>query len=83
VGPAGGVGVGRTCLVRRVKNLLRLLVEDEGQDLVEYALLGAFIGVVSVLVWQNIVSLLGQRYTDYNTNVPQLWEPPDPAPSGS
>jgi Flp pilus assembly pilin Flp len=66
-----------------VKHFLRLLREDEGQDLVEYALLGAFIGVVSVLVWQSIVGLLGERYTDYNTNVPQLWEPPDPAPSGS
>lgn len=66
-----------------VTHFLRLLREDDGQDLVEYALLGAFIGVVSVLVWQSIVSLLGDRYTDYNTNVPQLWEPPDPAPSGS
>ena len=66
-----------------VTQFLRLLREDDGQDLVEYALLGAFIGVVSVLVWQSIVSLLGDLYTDYNTNVPQLWEPPDPAPSGS
>lgn len=66
-----------------VNILFRLLIDEQGQDLVEYALLGAFIGVVSVLVWQNIVSLLGERYTDYNTNVPQLWEPPDPAPSGS
>lgn len=61
------------------QHLIDFLVGDDAQDLVEYAFLGAFIGVVSILVWQNIVSLLGQRYTDYNTNVPQLWEPPDPA----
>ena len=57
------------------------LADDSAQDLVEYALLGAFIGVVSVLVWQNIVTLLGERYEDFNTNVPTLWEPPDPAGS--
>ena len=44
----------------------------------EYALLGAFIGVVGVLVWNNIVTLLGERYDEYNTNVQDLWVPPDP-----
>jgi Flp pilus assembly pilin Flp len=56
--------------------------DEDAQDLVEYALLGAFIGIASILVWQNIVTAIGLRYTDYNTNVPQLWEPPDPAPAG-
>ncbi len=59
----------------------RFLADDSAQDLVEYALLGAFVGVISVLVWQNIVTLLGDRYTEYNTNLPQLWEPPNPAGS--
>jgi Flp pilus assembly pilin Flp len=59
--------------------LWKLIIDEDAQDLVEYALLGAFIGVVSIIVWQNIVTALGLRYTDYNTNVPQLWEPPDPA----
>jgi Flp pilus assembly pilin Flp len=59
--------------------LWKLIIDEDAQDLVEYALLGAFIGVVSIIVWQNIVTALGLRYTDYNTNVTQLWEPPDPA----
>jgi hypothetical protein len=62
-----------------VGTLLHLVVDDDAQDLVEYALLGAFVGVVGVLVWQSVVVLLGARYTEYNTNVPLYWEPPDPA----
>ena len=52
--------------------------EDSAQDLVEYALLGAFIGVVSVLVWQNIATLIGVRYAEYNTDVNNLWATPEP-----
>jgi Flp pilus assembly pilin Flp len=58
--------------------LRRLLREDDAQDLMEYALLGLFVGVVGVLVWNNIVTLLGLRYGEYNTNVQDLWVPPDP-----
>jgi Flp pilus assembly pilin Flp len=63
----------------RVNDVLRTFIRDEdAQDLVEYALLGAFIGVVGVVVWSNILSLLGERYTEYNTNVQDLWVAPDP-----
>lgn len=61
--------------------IARFVRDESAQDLVEYAMLGAFIGVVGILVWQNIVTLLGARYTEYNTNIPPLWEPPDPAGS--
>ena len=61
-----------------LKTLWDLVADDNGQDLVEYALLGAFIGVVSVIVWQNIVSLIGVRYTEYNVNVNSLWASPEP-----
>jgi Flp pilus assembly pilin Flp len=61
-----------------VKTLWDLVADDDGQDLVEYALLGAFIGVVSVIVWQNIASLIGVRYVEYNTNVNSLWASPEP-----
>jgi Flp pilus assembly pilin Flp len=56
----------------------RFLAEDSAQDLVEYALLGAFIGVVAVLVWANISTLIGIRYTEYNTDVNDLWASPEP-----
>jgi hypothetical protein len=31
-----------------------------------------------VVVWNNIVTLLGERYSEYNTNVQQLWASPEP-----
>ena len=42
----------------------------------EYALLGAFIGLVGILAWQGVVTQIGARYTEFNTNVPMYWEPP-------
>jgi len=62
-----------------LSTLTRLIAAEDAQDLVEYALLGAFVGLVGVLVWQSITQLLGERYTEFNTNVPLYWEPPDPA----
>jgi Flp pilus assembly pilin Flp len=58
--------------------LRQFVRDDDAQDLMEYAMLGLFIGVVGVIVWNNIVTLLGDRYTEYNTNVQDLWVPPDP-----
>jgi Flp pilus assembly pilin Flp len=56
----------------------RFVRDEDAQDLVEYALLGMFVGVVGVVVWNNIVTLLGERYSEYNTNVQQLWASPEP-----
>ena len=61
----------------------RLIPEEDAQDLMEYALLGAFIGLVGVLAWQGVVTQVAARYTEYNANVPLYWEPPDPASAGS
>jgi Flp pilus assembly pilin Flp len=60
-----------------------LLRDDTGQDVVEYALLGAFVGVVGILVWQGIVDLIGERYSEYNSNLPYHWETPTPWYLGS
>jgi Flp pilus assembly pilin Flp len=59
-------------------HIRRFIADEDAQDLMEYAFLGAFIGVVSILVWQNIVSLLSARYSEYNSNVQTLWASPDP-----
>jgi len=62
-----------------VKAFVAGFVADErAQDLVEYAFLGAFIGIVSILVWQNIATAIGLSYTEYNTNVNTLWASPEP-----
>ncbi len=54
----------RDCEVTRCPRFVR---DESAQDLVEYALLGVFIGVVSVLVWQNISSADRRRGTRNTT----------------
>jgi hypothetical protein len=57
---------------------IRVVREDSAQDLVEYAYLSVFVGLVGVVVWQGIVQLLGARYAEYNTGVQGLWQSPSP-----
>lgn len=62
------------------------VLEDDGQDMVEYAFLLTFIGVAGMLVLQAISGEIGTVYTswmDADTGVPGLWDPPDPAGGGS
>ena len=56
----------------------RFVEDDDAQDLVEYAYLCAFIGLAGVVVWQNIVTLMGQHYTNANVAVENIWASPDP-----
>jgi|SwirhirootsSR2_FD_contig_81_2241243_length_1281_multi_6_in_0_out_0_2 Flp pilus assembly pilin Flp len=56
----------------------RFIVEEDAQELMEYVYLCAFIGLVGVLVWNNIVTLLGTNYTSFNTKTQDLWVEPDP-----
>ena len=63
--------------------LERLLREDTGQDVIEYALLSAFIGVIGVLAWQNVGSRLGTLYVGWDTGVQDLSScTPDPGGTG-
>ena len=49
--------------------LLRLAREDEGQDLIEYALLAGFIALASVAMITNIGSGVNDVFTSVNTEV--------------
>ncbi len=63
--------------------ITRLLREDCGQDLIEYALLGGFIGAVGILAWQNIGLGIGNAYTSWDTGVQVLSAcTPDPGGAG-
>jgi Flp pilus assembly pilin Flp len=60
-------------------NLLRRLIsEDDGQDVVEYALLTAGIGVVSIATWPLIETGIKNAYSGFDANTQQKWEVPDP-----
>jgi Flp pilus assembly pilin Flp len=61
--------------------LARLIRSDSGQDIVEYAFLAAFFGVVGYLVVPPIVTAVRVTYLSWTstaTGVPSLWDPPVP-----
>jgi Flp pilus assembly pilin Flp len=58
--------------------LKRLLSEDDGQDIIEYALLTASIGLMGIATWPLISAGIGAAYQRLNTQTQNLWEVPDP-----
>ena len=61
----------------------RLLCEEDGQDIIEYALLAALIGIVGILTWKNIAGGIGTAYTGWDTGVQDLSScTPDPGGTG-
>jgi Flp pilus assembly pilin Flp len=50
----------------------RFFVDDSGQDIVEYALLGALVGIASILTWQQIAASVSDLYDAANTGVQEL-----------
>jgi Flp pilus assembly pilin Flp len=59
----------------------RLASEDSGQDVVEYALLTAFFGLVALAAWTSLLDALGVSYGGTTSGVQSLWEPPPPSGS--
>ena len=59
--------------------LERLLCEDSGADIIEYALLAAFIGVCAVAAWISIPPKIAAAYTNWDTSIQNLSScTPDP-----
>ena len=63
-----------TCMLRR------WLVDEQGDDLVEYALLASFIGLVGVAAYNAIGSNMNDLYTAMDNAMQDLWEVDDPQP---
>ena len=66
--------------------LRRLIIEERGQDLIEYALIAGLFGIVGVLVLQAIQAAIAGTYTiwlDPTVGTPSLWDPADPISSGT
>ena len=83
----GGAGVrpapqsfGKEALV--VFSVWRFVVnfaeDEQGQDLVEYALLGAFVAIATVLGLKAIEGGIKTRYGIWDTDEQNLWRPPNP-----
>jgi Flp pilus assembly pilin Flp len=58
--------------------LRRLLVEDDAQDLIEYALLTGAIGFAAVAGIALMGAAINAVYSSWDTGVNNLWVPPDP-----
>ena len=56
----------------------RLLVDDRGQDLIEYALLASIIGIAGVLVFPEMVERMENAYDTWTTGAYNDWCPDDP-----
>jgi len=65
-----------------VKSLItRLIHDDRGQDLIEYALLTAGLGLAGAAIWPAITAAVGVVYTGLDTTTQNLWQAPDPGGS--
>jgi Flp pilus assembly pilin Flp len=63
--------------------LWRLAANEEGQDLIEYALLSALIGLVGILTWTNITAGIGTTYGSWDTGLQSVSAcTPDPGGGG-
>lgn len=66
-----------------VRMLARLAIEEEGQDLIEYALLSAFIGVCAIVAWNSIPTAIASTFLSWDTSVQTLSScTPDPGGGG-
>lgn len=61
--------------------LYRLLRDDEGQDLIEYALLTGIVATAAAIALP-LAHELGDIYEAWNDGVNDLWEPPAPSGGG-
>lgn len=64
--------------------MFRTFIRDEsGQDIVEYALLGALIGIAAILTWQQLATTVGVAYGTADAGVQGLSScTPDPGGGG-
>ena len=61
------------------RSLRRTLLDDSGQDLIEYGLLAAIIAIAGILVLPTIATKMGVSFGNWGNNVYNLWAPNNPA----
>jgi len=59
----------------------RVLADDSGQDLIEYALLTAIIGISGMLILSTLPTTMGTAYSSWNTAGQNAWQPCPPQPA--
>jgi len=66
---------------RPVSDLRAFIVDERGQDIIEYGLLSAVFGIVCIVVWISIQGRLRANYLGYDSGVNNIWESPPPGGS--
>ena len=61
-----------------LQTLARLIVDDEGQDLIEYALLTGAIGFAGVVAFDLLGDAIFGTYSSWDDGVNDLWVVPEP-----
>ena len=56
----------------------RLILEDAGQDLIEYGLLGGIVILAGITFLPSIISKASAAYSNWGSNVQNIWVPCDP-----
>ena len=56
----------------------RLIADDRGQDLVEYILLGALVGLASLILANVMPGVMNAVYVSWDTATQDLWYPDAP-----
>jgi len=73
-------------LEEALTTLRRFIRDDEAQDVVEYGLIAAFVGVAGYVALGEIGVAVFNTYSswvDPAAGVPSLWDPAEPAGGGS
>ena len=64
---------------RSVQRFLRWVLDESGQDIIEYGLLASIIAIAGILFLPTIASKMGGAFQNWGTDVYNLWVPNDPA----
>jgi len=58
----------------------RFVSEDAGQDVIEYGLLTAVVGIAGILTWKALADKAYASYSAVDSNIQGLALPPNPLP---
>ena len=58
----------------------RLVLEEDGQDLIEYGLLTGIVLAIGILIFSTISTKMGGAYEEWGDQIQDNWVPSAPAP---
>ena len=58
-----------------------VIADDSGQDLIEYALLTAIVGISGVVIFSTLSTTMGAAYSGWNSAGQNAWQPCPPKPA--